>query len=117
MSLKSNTTYNLAIYFKLGLNNKQIEYKWHLKKTLFLFIACTLFITFFTDPSWAVTVERLQEPIRHLKTELFSGWMMVVKIGAAATGVVFSAFRGSLAPFGIGAGISLGTHSVRRNMK
>jgi CheY-like chemotaxis protein len=43
MRLKSNTIYNLDIYLKLGLNNKQIQYKWHLKKTLFSFIVCLIF--------------------------------------------------------------------------
>jgi hypothetical protein len=63
-----------------------------------------------SDPAFAVTVEKLQEPIANLKTEIFSGWMMVVKICAATAGIVISAFKGSLAPFGIGAGLSAGIH-------
>lgn len=70
------------------------------------FLGCSLIL----EPSFAVTVNELQEPIRQLKTEIFSGWMMAVKIGAAAAGIVLSAFRGSLAPFGIGAGLSIGIH-------
>lgn len=63
-----------------------------------------------SDPVFAVTVERLQEPIRALKNDIFGGWMMAVKICAAAAGIIMSAFRGSLAPFGIGAGLSMGIH-------
>ncbi len=70
------------------------------------FLVCLLSF----DPTWAVTVEGLQEPIRQLKSQIFGGWMMVVKIAAAATGIVLSAFKGSLAPFGIGAGLSMGIH-------
>jgi hypothetical protein len=70
------------------------------------FLGCYLVL----DPSFAVTVEALKEPIKQLKTEIFEGWMMAVKIGAAASGIVMSAFRGSFAPFGIGAGLSMGIH-------
>ncbi len=70
------------------------------------FLGCALVL----DPSFAVTVDALQEPIRQLKQEIFGGWMMAVKIGAAAAGIVLSAFRGSFAPFGIGAGLSMGIH-------
>lgn len=70
------------------------------------FLGCSLIL----DPSFAVTVDALQEPIKQLKQEIFGGWMMAVKIGAAAAGIVLSAFRGSLAPFGIGAGLSMGIH-------
>ena len=62
------------------------------------------------DPSWGVTLEGLQEPILSLKNDIFGGWMMVVKIAAAAMGIVLSAFKGSLTPFGIGAGLCLGIH-------
>jgi hypothetical protein len=51
MRSKRNTIFSLANNLKLGLNNKQ-KYKWHLKKTLFSFIICPLFI----DLSWAVTI-------------------------------------------------------------
>jgi hypothetical protein len=63
-----------------------------------------------SDPALAVTVEKLQEPLQDLKKTIFSGWMMAVKICAAAAGIVLSAFKGSLAPFGIGAGLSMGIH-------
>lgn len=77
---------------------------------LFVILFTFLTISLMTDPTFAVTVARLQEPIQNLKTEIFSGWMMVVKICAATAGIVLSAFRGSLAPFGIGAGLSAGIH-------
>ncbi len=70
------------------------------------FLACTLII----DPSFAVTVAELQAPIQQLKNEIFGGWMMAVKIGATAVGIVLSAFKGSLAPVGMGAGLTLGIH-------
>ena len=70
------------------------------------FLGCSLIL----DPSFAVTVNALREPIQQLKTDIFGGWMMAVKIGAAAAGIVLSAFRGSFAPFGIGAGLSMGIH-------
>jgi hypothetical protein len=76
------------------------------------FIALSIFLLFSiaTNPTWAVTVQELIEPIQNLKTEIFSGWMTVVKVCAAATGIVLSAFRGSLMPFAIGAGLSAGIH-------
>ena len=79
-----------------------------LKKMLFVIMSTTAVFLIITEPSFAVTIQKLQEPIKDLKSEIFGGWMMVVKIGAAAAGIVLSAFRGSLAPFGIGAGISAG---------
>ncbi len=79
-----------------------------LKKMLFVIMSTTAAFLIITEPSFAVTIQKLQEPIKDLKSEIFGGWMMVVKIGAAAAGIVLSAFRGSLAPFGIGAGISAG---------
>ena len=65
---------------------------------------------FFTNPTWAITVAELQAPVAALKSEIFGGWMMVVKICAATSGIVLSAFRGSLTPFGIGAGLTAGIH-------
>ena len=62
------------------------------------------------NTTWAVTVTELVEPIKHLKAEIFSGWMTVVKICAAASGIILSAFRGSLVPFGIGVGLAAGIH-------
>jgi len=80
------------------------------KLKIYLLIGAFLGCSLILDPSMAVTVDGLQEPIRQLKKEIFGGWMMAVKIGAAAAGIVLSAFRGSLAPFGIGAGLSMGIH-------
>ncbi len=80
-------------------------------RILFFLMGCAfLFILFSTDAAFAVEIDKLKDPIKDLKKEIFGGWMMVVKIGAAATGIILSAFRGSLAPFGIGAGIGAGTH-------
>ncbi len=76
-------------------------------------IFCLLLLAFLlllVDSSWAVTVEGLQAPIVALKNEIFGGWMQVVKICAATSGIIMSAFRGSLTPFGIGAGLSAGIH-------
>ena len=78
--------------------------------TIFCILLFGFLFLFLTDSSWAVTVEGLAEPIKALKTEIFGGWMQVVKIGAATSGIVMSAFRGSLTPFGIGAGLSAGIH-------
>jgi predicted RND superfamily exporter protein len=77
-------------------------------KTMLLLIFLLLLII--NNNSWAVTVTELIEPIKHLKTEIFGGWMTVVKICAAASGIVLSVFRGSLVPFGIGAGLAAGIH-------
>ncbi len=71
-----------------------------------VFVGCFLIL----DPSLAVTVEALKEPISNLKSEIFGAWMVAVKIAAMAVGIVLSAFKGSLAPFGIGAGLSMGIH-------
>lgn len=87
---------------------KTKEQRYQLKKTFFVAMVSMAAVMLLLDPSFAVTVAKLQDPIKDLKTEIFGGWMMVVKIGAAAAGIVLSAFRGTLAPFGIGAGISAG---------
>ncbi len=71
------------------------------------FLMCSFFIT---EPTWAVTVASLTEPIRELKTQIFGGWMMAIKIIAAAIGLIFSLVRGSLAPAGLGVGLAVGTH-------
>jgi|GEM_PF-1482280 hypothetical protein len=81
----------------------------HTKAWLAVLLLCLLFLIV-AEPSWAVTVTELVEPIKKLKTEIFSGWMTVVKICAAASGIVLSAFRGNLVPFGIGAGLAAGIH-------
>ena len=79
-------------------------------KTCFVAFLIFLLFSIATDPTWAVTVDELIAPINNLKAEIFGGWMMVVKICAATAGIVLSAFRGSLVPFGIGAGLSAGIH-------
>lgn len=76
-------------------------------------IFCLLLLAFLlllVDSSCAVTVGELQAPIIELKNEIFGGWMQVVKICAATSGIIMSAFRGSLTPFGIGACLSAGIH-------
>lgn len=76
-------------------------------------IFCLLLVAFLlllVDCTWAVTIEGLKEPIVALKNEIFGGWMQVVKICAATSGIIMSAFRCSLTPFGIGAGLSAGIH-------
>lgn len=81
----------------------------HIKNYFFALLIFILFLIA-TDPTWAVTVNELIQPIQDLKSEIFNGWMTVVKICAAASGIIMSAFRGSLVPFGIGAGLSAGIH-------
>jgi hypothetical protein len=71
------------------------------------FVVCSLF---FTESALAVTVAELAAPIRGLKTQIFGGWMMAVKIVAAAIGLIFSLVRGSLAPAGLGVGLAIGIH-------
>lgn len=90
----------------LGMNYKEI------KKAFYLFIgfACAYFIL--TEPAVAVTIEKLQDPIKELKKEIFGGWMIAVKIISAAVGLIISIFRLSLMPFGIGAGLSVGIHFI-----
>ena len=81
------------------------------RRTMLLAMFSTLILSvFFTNPTWAITVAELQAPVAALKSEIFGGWMMVVKICAATSGIVLSAFRGSLTPFGIGAGLTAGIH-------
>ena len=87
-----------------------LENQKRLKKMFFFTMFSIAVVSLLSDPAVAVTIEKLQEPITNLKTEIFSGWMMVVKICAATAGIVISAFKGSLAPFGIGAGLSAGIH-------
>jgi len=110
MRVKREVKDYLGSCIKIEFNNKHAQYKWQLRKTFVLFMGCALAVVLYSDPTWAVTIESLQEPIKNLKTEIFSGWMMVVKICAATAGIVLSAFRGSLAPFGIGARLSAGIH-------
>ena len=73
-------------------------------------IACYCLLGLWGNEAFAVTVAELRVPIETLKASIFGGWMMAVKICAAAAGIVLSVFRGSLAPFGIGAGLALGIH-------
>ena len=84
--------------------------KKHTQKVFYLALATFLLLLVFNNPSWAVTVKELAAPITALKAEIFGGWMMVVKICAAASGIVMSVFRGSLTPFAIGAGLAIGIH-------
>ena len=49
-------------------------------------------------------------PIKDLKTSVFGGWMLVVKIAACAAGALFSVFKQGFGPLGIGAGVALGIH-------
>jgi hypothetical protein len=63
-----------------------------------------------TSDSFAVTVVALQGPVDELNKTIFGGWMVVVKIVAAVMGIVMSVFRGSLTPFGMGAGLGMGIH-------
>ena len=62
------------------------------------------------DITLAVEVADLAAPIRTLKTQIFGGWMMAIKIIAAAIGLIFSLVRGSLAPAGLGVGLAIGIH-------
>lgn len=82
------------------------------KKAFYLTIAFAFVYCFLTEPVFAVTVEKLQEPIKELKKELFGGWMVAVKIISAAVGLIISIFRLSLLPFGVGAGLSVGIHFI-----
>lgn len=76
----------------------------------FYFMGLILGCLVFSNPSFAVTVTELQAPITALKSEIFGGWMKVVQIAAATSGIIMSVFRGSLTPFGIGAGLAVGIH-------
>ena len=71
------------------------------------FLVCSLLTM---DAAWAVEVPDLAAPIRGLKTQIFGGWMMAIKIVAAAIGLIFSLVRGSLAPAGLGVGLAIGIH-------
>lgn len=82
------------------------------KKMFYLTIAFAFVFFLVTEPAFAVTIEKLQEPIKELKKELFGGWMIAVKIISAAVGLIISIFRLSLLPFGIGAGLSVGIHFI-----
>lgn len=83
-----------------------------LKKAFYFAMAFGFIYLFVTEPAFAVTIEKLQEPIKELKKEIFGGWMMAVKIISAAVGLIISIFRLSLMPFGIGAGLSVGIHFI-----
>ena len=80
------------------------------KKELILFCGFLVCVLLFTESAMAVTVQELQEPIRGLKTQIFGGWMMAIKIVAASIGLIFSLVRGSLAPAGLGVGLAIGIH-------
>lgn len=85
-----------------------------IKRLFYFSLFFSIGLSILADPSWAVTVASLQNPIQELKIELFGGWMMAIKIIAAAIGIVISVFRTSLLPFGIGAGLSVGIHFFDR---
>ncbi len=76
----------------------------------FILLGSFLLMNIVFEPAFAVTIDKLQEPIRELKKEIFGGWMFAVKIIAASIGIILSTVRGSLAPFGIGAALSAGIH-------
>jgi hypothetical protein len=76
------------------------------KKMFYVTLSAFVCISLLTDPVFAVTVAKLQDPIKDLKQELFGGWMNVVKVCSVVVGIVYSAVRFSLLPAGIGAGIS-----------
>lgn len=88
-----------------------MEFK-ELKKAFYLILAFGFIYCFVTEPAFAVTIEKLQDPIKELKKEIFGGWMIAVKIISAAVGLIISIFRLSLMPFGIGAGLSVGIHFI-----
>lgn len=90
----------------LGMNQSQI------KRTFYLAILFGFIYFYVTEPAFAVTIEKLQDPIKELKKEIFGGWMIAVKIISAAVGLIISIFRLSLMPFGIGAGLSVGIHFI-----
>jgi len=87
-------------FLEIESRNKRVKKVFWTTLAMFAFISCL------TDPVFAVTVAKLQDPIKELKQELFGGWMNVVKVCSAAVGVIFSAVRFSLLPATIGAGIS-----------
>ncbi len=61
-----------------------------------------------TDPAFAVNIQALQQPIADLKSNVFSSWMVPVKVlGVAAAGAI-SFYKQSLVPFGMGIGTVLG---------
>lgn len=88
-----------------------MEYK-ELKKVFYLSMGFAFAYFLLTEPAFAVTIEKLQDPIKELKKELFGGWMIAVKIISAAVGLIISIFRLSLMPFGLGAGLSVGIHFI-----
>jgi type IV secretory pathway VirB2 component (pilin) len=60
------------------------------------------------SPTFGVTVEALQAPVRNLKTTVFGGWMMPVQILGLACAGGMSFFKQSLVPFGVGVGTVAG---------
>ncbi len=69
-----------------------------------LIVGGFLFTIVMISPSFGVTVEALKEPIKALKTNIFSGWMMPVQIVGMAASIVFSYMKQSLVPVGMGVG-------------
>ena len=95
----------------MNLLTKDVEVvkKQYIKICCLTLLGCFLYMVC-TEPTWAVTVNELIQPVQGLKDEIFGGWMMVVKIGAAVAAIMFSIFKGSLVPLGIGAGLTAGIH-------
>ena len=91
-------------FLEIKNRNKQM------KQIFLATLVMSVGISCLTDPAFAVTVAKLQDPIKELKQELFGGWMNVVKVCSVAIGILFSAVRFSLLPTGIGAGIGASIH-------
>lgn len=92
------------------MNDRIMNSQYYHRQILIAIFSSLILSVFFTEPTWAITVAELQAPVAALKNEIFGGWMQVVKICAATSGIIMSVFRGSLTPFGIGAGLTAGIH-------
>ncbi len=68
-----------------------------------ILVSCVLI-----NPSFGVTIEALQEPVKALKSTIFGGWMMPVQILGLACAGALSFFKQSLVPFGVGIGTVAG---------
>lgn len=67
-----------------------------------------LLVCVMTSDSFGVQIEGLTDPVKKLKGDIFSGWMVPVKVLGVAAAGAFSFFKQSLTPFGIGVGTVLG---------
>lgn len=88
------------------MQEQQIQYV--RQNILALSILVILITCVIESPSFGVTVEALQTPIRNLKANVFGGWMMPVQILGLACACALSFFKQSLIPFGIGIGTVAG---------